>query len=361
MTVAEPMECLTAYFRLIAETYSQIHKAGAEIVKCLDVAGHTIRLNFANPTLFHVFFPALAHLQTTCAPENDWNNSLPPQVTFYLGDTVSSGVYPPPPPFLSPDYRRYGQRALKDDDQHLLLHDFANQFLFGYDRAAHQGFFWSEDASGSSIYERAAPLQTLFHWALREFGWQIIHAAALGVEAGGVLLVGNTGAGKSTTALACLQNQQLRYLSDDKCLVSLDPTPRAFGIFNSAKLKTDMLEHLAHFRPLVAGQDEVYKAGKHLLYLYPAYRQQMLTQFPIKAILMPQITHGTRPSITPVSPAQVLSVLGPSTVIWLPGAEVSSLHLITRLAKSVPCYALQIARNPVDNLDLIATTLQNHL
>lgn len=38
-------------------------------------------------------------------------------------------------------------------------------------------------------------------------GWQVVHAAALGTETGGVLLVGNTGAGKSTTALAMLEQR----------------------------------------------------------------------------------------------------------------------------------------------------------
>ncbi|MCB0148415.1 MAG: hypothetical protein KDE01_12280, partial [Caldilineaceae bacterium] len=63
----------------------------------------------------------------------------------------------------------------------------------------------------------------------------------------GVLLVGNTGAGKSTTALALLEQRNghspaLRYLSDDKCLVRLRPQVEAFALFNSAKLKADMLD-----------------------------------------------------------------------------------------------------------------------
>ena len=106
--------------------------------------------------------------------------------------------------------------------------------LFAYDRSSRHGYFWVEDAGQLSIYERAAPLQTLFHWALREFGWQVVHAAGVGTEAGGVLLIGATGAGKSTTALSCLAGDGLRLLSDDKCLARLDPTPQAFAAYAPA-------------------------------------------------------------------------------------------------------------------------------
>ena len=106
-----------------------------------------------------------------------------------------------------------------------------------------------------------------------------------------MLLVGNTGAGKSTTALSCLAQPDLCFLSDDKCLVRLDPAPQAFAAFSSGKIKADMLERLPQFRDKLRGWDDNYKAGKGLVYLYPDYADRLVTSFPIKALVLPTVTH----------------------------------------------------------------------
>lgn len=347
------MNILADYFSALQQTFAQTFTHTEKQIEYLNIAGFHVQLQFAGMALKPVLFPGLAHLQTA-------NGAHLPAVGFSLWDAASTGHYPPPPPFAAADYNRYGQRALREDGPYLLMHDPVNQLIFGYERTTGQGFFWAEDAQSISIYERAAPLQTLFHWALSGRGWEIIHAGALGTANGGVLLIGGTGAGKSTTSLACLQNQRLHYLSDDKCLVTLEPEPRAFGLFNSAKLKPDMLARLEHFKPLVADHDENAKGGKSLLYLYPAFQEKMVTTFPIRAILMTHIANITRPALVPISPVQVLRVLGPSTVIWLAGAETGSMRLMARLAQQIPCYRLELAQNPTDNLDLIADTLDKH-
>ena len=322
------------------------------VTHCVQIAGAAFELHFAGSALPPAILPALVHLPVGA--------DAGPVVRLYLWDTASTGVEPPSPPFAQEDYTRYGQRAFAHDGGMSWMCAPLDRVICAYDRETMRGYFWTADAGSLSIYERAAPLQTLFHWSLAEFGWHIIHAAALGTEAGGVLLVGNSGAGKSTTALACLQSTQLQYLSDDKCLVTLDPTPRALGLFNSAKLKADMLDHLADLKPVIADWDEKLKGGKYLLHLFPGLRQKMVAEFPIRAILVAQIAHAQQAALTRITPNQVLHVLGPSTVIWLTGGEHSSLHFIARLAKSLPCYRLHLAQNPADNLDLIVETLREN-
>ena len=224
----------------------------------LAIAGATAQMRFAGETLAQVFPPALAHLCTS--PDN----CAPPDIVFDLWDGAGVAA-PPPPPFPREAYRRYGQRAVAYHGSVSLMYAPINKLLYAYDRAARHGFFWTLDAAQLSIYERAAPVQTLFHWALAAYGWQIIHAAAIGTEQGGVLLIGSSGAGKSTTALSCLGQTGLRFLSDDKCLMRLQPAPEAFALFSSAKIKADMLERLPHFRSLLAGWDADYKANKRLV------------------------------------------------------------------------------------------------
>jgi hypothetical protein len=239
------------------------------------------------------------------------------------------------------------------------MHALTAGQLFAYDLATRHGYFWVEDADQLSIYERAAPLQTLFHWALREFGWQIIHAAGVGTEAGGVLLIGATGAGKSTTALSCLTGERLRLLSDDKCLARLDPAPQAFAAFSSGKIKTDMLARLPHFREKLRGWDDHVKAGKGLVFLHPDYAGRLITTFPIKALVIPQVTGQAQAALRPLPPGDAFRVFGPSTVIWLPGAEADNYRFTAELTRWLPCYRLDLALDPARNMAAVQNLLES--
>ena len=321
----------------------------------LRMAGQCICLRITGTELAEAALPALAHLLTT-------EEAAAPDITLHLWDGAASGVRPPRPPFTPDDYRRYGQRAIAHDGTYSLMHAPTVDQLFAYDRATRTGYFWVQDASQLSIYERAAQVQTLFHWALHDFGWQIVHAAAVGNAGGGVLLVGGTGAGKSTTALSCLAQDELLLLSDDKCLVRLEPEPQAFALFSSAKIKGDMLERLPHFRPLLTGWDDSYKANKGLIFLHPTFASQLMTTFPIQALLLPAVTHGEDAAFRPAASGDAFRQLGPSTVIWLPGAEADNYHFTAELVRRLPCYRLDLASDPKRNADAIRElldTLQN--
>lgn len=320
----------------------------------LRTSGVTFQLHIASPTLVSAMLPALAHLLTTDPP----GDLCGPAINFDLWDTASTGIRPPQPPFTLEDYRRYGQRAIAHDGVRTLMHAPTSGQLFAYDRASRQGYFWVEDAGQLSIYERAAPVQTLFYWALAETGWQIIHAAAVGKASGGVLLIGSTGAGKSTTALSCLAQEGLSFLCDDKCLVRLEPEPQAFALFSSAKIKGDMLPRLPHFRPLLSGWDNSFKADKGLVFLHPCHADHMVKTFPVKALLLPKVAHRAKAAIHPAASGDVFRQLGPSTVIWLPGAEAQNYRFTADLTRRLPCYRIELASDPRANVDAIRSLLE---
>ena len=324
----------------------------------IAIASTVVELQVRGDTMNDALFPALAHLAVPATTQRI------PDIVFHLWDGDETGAWPPPPPFATDDYHRYGQRAVAHDSATSVMVAPFDGLLYAYDQESRQGYFWCRNAAELSIYERAAPAQTLFHWALREFGWQVVHAAAVGTEAGGVLLVGNTGAGKSTTALALLEQRNghspaLRYLSDDKCLVRLRPQVEAFALFNSAKLKADMLDRFPTFRPLIQGWDDEYKAGKSLAFLHPSFDGQMIRRMPIRALVTPQIAHLAQPRLTPVRGPEVFRVLGPSTVIWLPGAEADNFRFNAELARTLPSFRLDLAVEPERNSAAIAALLDS--
>ena len=319
-------------------------------LRTIRAAGSNFGLHCWGEALFNAMWPGLAHLEIDPGLAST-------VIQLQIWDSATTGVKPITPPFSLEDYQRNHRWAMIDDGRVLIMHIPWSHIVYAYDRGTCQGLFWSPDPGSLTIYERAAPLQTLFHWALNERGWHILHAAAIGVEQGGALLVGNTGAGKSSTALACLQHPGLRYLSDDKCLATLTPGPQAFGIFSAAKLKGDMLDALPQFQHLVGGYDELTKGGKSLVYLYPEYRERMVTSFPIRFFLIANITRRSQAALRPASSSDVLKVLGPSTLHWLPGAEESSMRFMAALSRQLPAYWLDLALDAEQNIAAVATAL----
>lgn len=334
---------------------SAVHGQGAAAnpiqVHRLCVADIEVELRCWGPAVTAAVLPALAHLV------KDAEQQRVPKIIFHVWDEITS-VLPPAPPFEATDYHRYGQRALKDDGTRVVMHAPAERLLYAYDRSTRQGYFCCQDASALSIYDRAAPLQPLFQWALVEFGWQIIHAAGVGMQSGGVLLVGNSGAGKSTTALSCLGKSGLRFLSDDKCLVRLEPQPRAQALFDSAKIKGDMLERFPQFQPMLVGWDPRTEGGKGLIHLHETHGAEQIDSFPIRALVLPCVCHSEKPNIQPISPAELFRHLGPSTVIWLPGTEAGAFHFIAKLARQVPCYRIALTTQPEHNVAAIRRLLE---
>jgi len=71
--------------------------------------------------------------------------------------------------------------------------------------------------------------------AARAQGWIPLHAACVGRVGKGVLIIGASGAGKSTVALHCMQ-QGMEFLAEDSVLISPDAL-RAFGVANFLHLR----------------------------------------------------------------------------------------------------------------------------
>ncbi len=346
------MISVRTYFDLLTVAARRAEQSNREEPVGLNVAGQDVVLRFGSRSLRQTILPALSHLECS-AP------AAAAAIVFDLCDSAATGLFPPQPPFDAGDYHRYGQRAIAHEDSFSLMHAPGAGLLFAYDRSARHGIFWTVDAAQLSIYEQAAPLQTLFHWALAEFGWQIVHAAAVGAAQGGLLLIGNTGAGKSTTALSCLARPGIQYLCDDKCLVRLDPKPEAFALFSSGKIKADMLVRLPHFQAMLAGWDDHRRAGKGLVFLHPTYAAHMVKSFPLKALVIPSVTNRTEAALHAAAAGRAFRLLGPSTVIWLPGAEADNYRFTAELVRRLPCHRLDLALEPQQNADALRVLLSS--
>lgn len=319
---------LVAHFR---DAYSAALAQTDCLIHTYRIAEYTVRLAFAGPTLVPLLTPALAHL--ACPHE------LTPDLTLYLWDGASTGVEPPRP-WSPEEIALRGEVPTWSNETILTAIQTDVNAVSILDRAQGVGFYWIDSPAALRAYEQAAPLKVLLHWWLRERGLTMIHAGAIGTEDGAVLIVGKTGAGKSTTTLTCL-NAGLRYLSDDRCLLSLDPVPQAYCIYNSAKLH---LQQMARFPTLLAQVNNLAAATteKALLYLQQFAPQQVAPCLPIRAILLAKVAGTATTTLAPVSRMAVLRDFVTSTLVYQPGAVQAEVHMMTELVRRVPCYQINL-------------------
>ncbi|MBX3010685.1 MAG: hypothetical protein KF832_04225 [Caldilineaceae bacterium] len=301
------------------------------------IGGYHIKLCFTTAAVMAAWAPALTHLAV--AP------TTAPDFTITLWESATSGVdLPPFPPAIR---HALGPNALSGIQSHSERYSlfFPGQYpVFNLlDRARNQAYCWIPSLEQLPMMEGAAPCLLPFHWWLSARGGQIVHGAAVGTEAGGALVVGRSGAGKSTTALTCLQ-AGLAYLGDDYCLVDDQPNPTLYSLYNSGKIHfTD----LAHFSTLAkASTRYVYQdLEKNLYFFAESFSNQVKSALPLRAILVPRLTSATKTRYIKGTAAAALLAVGPSSALQLLGSQAQTFKQLTQLVRRLPCFLLELGRD----------------
>ena len=84
---------------------------------------------------------------------------------------------------------------------------------------------------------------------------------------------------------------------------------------------------------------------KALYFIDEHFPRKMISSFPLKAILIPRITHQQDTFLESASAIAALSALAPSTILQLPGAANNDLAAISKIVKQADCYYLNVGTN----------------
>jgi hypothetical protein len=298
----------------------------------LALAGRSLRLRFAGGALAPALLPALAHL---AAPA-----SGPVDLTISCFDSASTGVAMVPPPFSLRDLPATGEIPRLSRPGRRAYYRLATGMLSLVDSGAGQALVWVRDAAQIDCYEAAGPLRHLLAAYFEETGLCIAHAGAVGRPGGGVLLGGRGGSGKSTTALLCLA-AGMSYAGDDQVLV--DPEAAfAHGLYATAKVLPATIARFAALAPLVAGATRPLSGEKLVAFL--AHRPGVGARFPLRAIVLPQVTAGPA-RLLPISAGETLRRLAPSTLLQSTGTA-ATLAALARVTARLPGYQLDLGDDP---------------
>jgi hypothetical protein len=227
-----------------------------------------------------------------------------------------------------------------------LLHNRANGIL--------DDSFWNhpwEQQQGFFLFTLIA--------LLRQHGRYTLHANALVHQDASYLIVGSSGAGK-TTLTACLLRQGWASLGDDALMLQdVPPGIQALALRRGFAFTPDTLDCF----PDLATQGAIGQtaAGKHLVDLAALYPQRFVPRCQPTVLLFPQIEARQQTQLRPLSAATAFVNLAQQTVgiTTDPTPANQQLDLLARLVQQCRSYQLLLGTDVYEEPGAVAALLQN--
>ncbi len=328
-------------------------RAGGAVERRFRVGGRQLHLQFAGSVLEEPLCRAFAHLETGESSGADF--------TVHLWDSTSSGLHMPAPPWPKDEYRQCGEIRGFIGNRIYTHFDGAQQALTVIDFHLRTAVYWMRSSTYIPYYERAAPLRAFLHAWMSRYNLHHVHGAAVGRPDGGVLLAGGKGAGKSNTALSCLDSD-LQYVGDDHCLVGLDPDPTVYSIYSSGKTYREDVRRLPFLGAMVSNPDGGHE-DKALYFFHEHLPLRMTSGFPLRAVLLPRVSGRTDTAFSSAATANGLKTLVPDAMLKWPSLGQQTFTTLTGVFRVTPCFYLdvgtdvsQIPRTIEQILDLVCAS-----
>ena len=197
------------------------------------------------------------------------------------------------------------------------------------------------------IYERAKPLaRLLLNWH-NDRDVQVIHTGLVARQNKGVLFVGKSGSGKSTTSVVCLM-AGFDYVSEDYVGLQMcaDGSFTGHSLYNSVFLKTDHLERFTTLAPY-AIRGRLPHEEKSVVILSQVFPERLARAVPIRALVLPHVVDATNAPLERISKGEALLALGPSSLIQIPnrGLGPCGFHKLAQLVEQIPCFKMEVGSN----------------
>jgi len=303
----------------------------------IAIAGFLARVEIVGSDLAATMRRAFSHLVT---PET----SAQPDLTIRVWDQAATGIEVP---------GQYTQERRRNDDVEILLKVSDDGRYVGEQRDL--SVSWLDTVSSrivgsvSSAHcqyldERARPQHKLISAWLDERGIQFVHAGLIGSGDTGILFVGNGGAGKSTSSVACLR-AGLGYLGDD--FVGIENTEAGYtghGLFSSCLLNVGHLERFPDLKPHAVSAHQEFE-DKSILYLADVFPGALRRSVPIAAIMLPRVMRKEETTYRRASKAEAVFAIAPTSVMFLPRPTQQAFDRVVELVERVPAYWLELGSN----------------
>ena len=358
-----------ALHRLLADAFEDARALAGTTEATFGIGQERIRVRTAGETLALPLTRAMGHIRV--------ESTMPPTATIDAWDSATTGR---PLPVLADHLLRLleltwladrdirgGLRAFSDGPIRAAY--YGPGLLSVYDDERRSGIYWLRDAATLPWYEPGAPFRVLLDWIVASPTRQLLHAGAIAGPGGAVVVGGAGGSGKSTTALACLDHPDLRFMSDDYVVIDMTSDPVVHSVFSTGKLKSlHEFDRFEHLRGHIVNRDRAVRDREQALDLDPDTEKPMLfvhefapdhlaREMPVRALVFPRFGALDACTFESLSPDVAFKLLAPSTIQQMPATGASALRCIRALAGRVPAFVLGLPNDPRKIPDAIVEIL----
>lgn len=334
----KPKQHLREFCKEILGLSQSIRRHSAEGHHQARIGEKIFRLHFQNSAMADIMFPPIEHLQVSY--------DKPPDVSVDIWDSKSAKINLPEIELINTlnslkltKGSHDGETIFYNDQNYTLAFQVPRQHLSIADHKTGQSVFWVPAIDNLYPLD-GRPFRAIFQWFLSQGNNQIVHAAGVGLQHGGVIITGKSGAGKSTIAVACL-NSSLKLAGDENVIVSANATPVVHSLYNSANLDNKSLSLLPFMKrkQVPAIEDSI---DKTLFYLHQSFPDKFISHFNLKAIVVSQVSGTGSSRLEQLSPAAALTSLAPTSIFQIPGNKQTAFFRMSQFVKKTPCFQLSI-------------------
>ncbi len=228
------------------------------------------------------------------------------------------------------------------------------------DRDTGEAYHYVPDPDRLPAWETTHPARVLLAAWARAQGLITCHAAAVADETAGLLLCGGSGAGKSTTTLACLA-AGMRSAGDDYVLVEPGAPPIVHALYRSTLLEIDNYTRHQRLMPAVDHVADQLDRRKAVMFAAGADRPLISGGFPIAGMVALHVEKGSQPAYRRTSGAAALRALAPSTLSQLGMVNSAGLARLADLCRSLPAFELRLGDDPAPVPDILRGVIRDAL
>lgn len=221
------------------------------------------------------------------------------------------------------------------------------QMWLAFDPVAAVGLQLARSAADLPDWFAGAPLRQHLHWLLRARGDRIAHAATLGLDGRGILLLGHGGAGKSGTTLTGLA-AGLQTVGDDYVALSGTAPIIARSLFRIAKQDQAGLARIAGLTEKL-GHLPLNWMNKVEFDPVAIFAGCFTDALRIAAIVLPTVAHAAVPRFSAATAGEAMRVLIPTNLYSFPGEPIDGMDYFAELVRDTPVYRLALSGRAADN------------